>query len=232
MDFDERGTAPVTQDGFVSFVINSNISSTTIQTNPTTRIYGGLSLTFSNTHPLGYDDRLRTTPVNSGSFTTSALLRDHIMSRELTGTGGLDLAFSGLLPSQPHAVTVWSYDTGSSGRRVSNWYANGVLVRSNYSFDGSILPVTDDDYQFTFAAMTTPEGGLLVSGRRDLSSLANNPASADQRHPPGARRLPEPVDLRRRSPPSTKPIQLPLLPPAFTVTDASSADSPGTAGSL
>ena len=176
VDFDERGTAPVTQDGFVSFVINSNISSTTIQTNPTTRIYGGLSLTFSNTHPLGYDDRLRTTPVNSGSFTTSALLRDHIMSRELTGTGGLDLAFSGLLPSQPHAVTVWSYDTGSSGRRVSNWYANGVLVRSNYSFDGSILPVTDDDYQFTFAAMTTPEGGLLVSGRRDLSSLANNPA--------------------------------------------------------
>ncbi len=176
LDFNERGTTPVTQPGFSSFVINSNLSATTIQTNPTVRTYGPITLTFSNTAPLGYDDRVRTTPVNSGGFTTSALLRDHIMSRELTSTGGLDLTFTGLVPDQTYGVSIWSFDTGSTGKRVSNWYANGALVKSNYSFNGSVLPTSDADYQFSFQAKSTPAGALVVSGRRSLSSQANSPA--------------------------------------------------------
>lgn len=176
VDFDERGTNPVTQAGFNSFVIDSNVSASAIQTNPTTRIYSGIQLTLSNTAPFGYDDRLRSTPVDSGSFTTAGLLRDHIMSREMTGAGGLDLTFTGLLPSQAYEVTVWSFDTGSTGARVSNWYANGSLVKSNYTFDGSVLPSSDDDYQFTFNAGSTTGGVLVVSGRRDLSSKADSPA--------------------------------------------------------
>lgn len=176
VDFDERGVNPATQTGFQSFVINSNVSATTIQTNPTTRTFGAISLTLSNTPPLGYDDRVRTTPVNSGAFTQSRLLRDHILSRELTGTGGLDLSFAGLEPSRDYAVTIWSYDSGSSGKRVSNWHANGVLAHSKYTFDGSIPPVRDEDYQFTFGAVSAPDGTLAISGRRDPSSLANSPA--------------------------------------------------------
>jgi hypothetical protein len=176
IDFDERGTIPVTQNGFSSFVINSNVSSTTIQSNATTRVYGGVSLTFSNTAPNGYDDRVRATPINNGAFTQSGLLRDHIMSRELTSTGGLDLTFAGLIPSQDYLVTIWSFDTGSTGRRVSNWYANSSLVKSNYGFDGSVLPTSDNDYQFTFGATATAGGALVISGRRDLTSLANSPA--------------------------------------------------------
>ncbi len=175
LDFDERGTTPVTQAGFTSFVINSNVSSTAIQTNPTVRTYGSITLTFSNTAPNGYDDRVRATPTNNGNFTTSFLLRDHIMSRELTGTGGLDLTFAGLVPDQNYVVTIWSFDTGSTGRRVSDWFANGSLVKSNYAFDGSVLPTSDTDYQFAFAAKATPTGSLLVSGRRSTNSQANSP---------------------------------------------------------
>lgn len=176
LDFDERGTTPVTQPCFDSFVINSNVSSTAIQTNPTLRTFGGITLSFSNTAPLGYDDRVRLTPTNSGNFTTSALLRDHIMSRELTGTGGLDLTFTGLQPDQGYVATVWSFDTGSTGKRISNWYANNLLVRSNYTFDGSVLPTSDADYQFSFLTRSTPSGVLVVSGRRATNSLANSPA--------------------------------------------------------
>ena len=78
LDFNERVTnaATVTQAGFTSFVINSNVSVTTIQTQATVRVFGGITVTVSNTAPFGYDDRLRTVPVNSGAFTESLLLRD------------------------------------------------------------------------------------------------------------------------------------------------------------
>jgi hypothetical protein len=175
-DVNERGSSPVTQPGFVSFVINSNISSTAIQTNPTTRTFSGISVTLSNTAPHGYDDRVRGTPTNSGAFTLSALLRDHVMSRELSSTGGLDWVFSGLQPDQSFQVSVWSYDTGSANPRISDWYANGLLVKDNYTFNGSVLPTTDDQFRFDFYTTSTASGMLTVQGRRDLSSLANNPA--------------------------------------------------------
>ena len=175
-DVNERATTPVTQAGFHSFVINSNLSASAIQTNATTRTFHGISVTLSNTVGNGYDDRVRTTPTNSGAFTQSALLRDHVMSRELTSTGGLDWTLSGLAPDQPHQVSVWSYDTGSANPRVSNWYANGALVRSKYTFNGNVLPTSDDQYRIDFTASSTATGNLLVQGRRDLSSLANSPA--------------------------------------------------------
>ncbi len=181
VDFDERGAPPTTQPGFNSFVINSNINGTTvltniIQTNATTRVFGAFSMTFSNTAPNGYDDRVRATPTNTATFTQSALLRDHIMSRELTSTGGLDITVTGFLPDKIYRTTVWSYDTGSANNRISDWFANGVMVKSNYTFDGNILPTSDDQYQFSFDATPTPSGTILIEGRRDLSSRADSPA--------------------------------------------------------
>src|SRR6185369_3981148 len=70
IDVNERGVDPTanTQPGFSSFVINSNISSGTIQTQATTRVFGGITVTVSNASPNGYDDRLRGTPVNGGAL--------------------------------------------------------------------------------------------------------------------------------------------------------------------
>ena len=146
MDVNERGVDPsgVTQSGFVSFLINSNVSSTAVQTQATTRVFGAISVTVSNTAPLGYDDRLRTTPVNSGAFTDSLLLRDFIFSREDTATGGLDVTIGGLAPNQAYRLTVWSFDSGSTGNRVSDWTANGVVVTNGYTFNGANLPTSDD----------------------------------------------------------------------------------------
>jgi len=173
LDMNERGedASTLTQSGFVSFVINSNTSSTTIQTQATTRVYGNLSVTVSNTAPLGYDDRLRSTPVNSGPFTDSLLLRDFIFSREDTGTGGLDVTLAGLTPLQTYRFTVWSFDSGSPGNRVSDWFANGTTVINGYTFNGSTLPTGNEPSRFSFNANADSAGKVLLSGRR-------NPASA------------------------------------------------------
>jgi hypothetical protein len=193
IDVNERGVDPAanTQAGFVSFVINSNVSSTTIQTQATTRVYGGLSITVSNTAPLGYDDRLRTTPVNSGAFTDSLLLRDFIFSRDDTGTGGLDTTIAGLATNRSYRLTLWSFDSGSPGNRVSDWTANGVSVTNGYTFNGSTLPTSKEQYRFTFDTVSDGSGRILVSGRRnpassvfgvfinalEIDSLASQPAT-------------------------------------------------------
>jgi hypothetical protein len=171
-DVNERAVdAPsTTQAGFVSFVINSNVSSTAIQTQATTRVFGAITVTVSNTAPLGYDDRLRSTPVNSGAFTDSLLLRDFIFSRDDTGNGGLDIAFSGLAANRSYHLTVWSFDSGSTGNRVSDWTANGVPVVSGYTFNGSTLPTSNSQCRFSFDVNADPTGKILLSGRRNAAS--------------------------------------------------------------
>lgn len=172
LDVNERGqsAAATTQSGFTSFVINSNGSSLTIQTQATTRAFGGITITVSNTAPYGYDDRLRTTPSDNGAFTESLLLRDFIFSRDDTGNGGLDVTISGLETNRAHRLTVWSYDTSSTGNRVSDWFANGVAVINGYTFNGLTLPTSNDQYRFTFDTTASGDGTILLSGRRDSAS--------------------------------------------------------------
>jgi hypothetical protein len=172
LDINERGqdAAATTQAGFTSFVINSNGGSATIQTQATTRVFGGMTVTVSNTAPYGYDDRLRATPVSNGAFTESLLLRDFIFSRDDTGTGGLDVSVTGLAPNQAHRFTIWSFDTSSTGNRVSDWSANGTPMVANYTFSGANLPVSNEQYRFSFDASTDGSGKILLSGRRDPAS--------------------------------------------------------------
>jgi hypothetical protein len=172
MDVNDRSTAAagVTQSGFSSFVINSNISSTAIQTQATVRAFGAITVTVSNTAPNGYDDRLRTAPVNSGAFTESLLLRDFIFSQDATGTGGLNINVAGLTANSLHQLTVWSFDGQSSGNKVSDWSANGALFTNNYTFNAANQPTTNEQYRFTTTANSTGTGTLLLSGRRDLTS--------------------------------------------------------------
>lgn len=175
LDVNERGAnaSTTTQPGFASFVINSNISTSAIETQAVTRIYGNITVTVSNTAPYGYDDRLRDTPVNSGAFTESLLLRDFIFSRDDSGTGGLDVTLAGLTPNQPHHITIWSFDTGSGGDRVANWFANGVLVADAYTFNGNNWPTSNDQYRFSFESPADSAGVVVLSGRRVPPSNAS-----------------------------------------------------------
>lgn len=172
LDFNDRSTpaAGVTEVGFTSFVINSNGSATSTQSLPTTRTYGGITVTISNTPGFNYDDRLRGNPANSGAFTESLLLRDYIRSEDGFGTGGLDITLNGLAVNALHRLTVWSFDDDSSTIKVSDWYANGLLVKNNYTFDPSVSPTSNGQYRFTFETNATGAGTMLVSGRRDPTS--------------------------------------------------------------
>jgi hypothetical protein len=177
VDFNERGFDPFTntQSGFQSFLIGSADGSG-IQTNSSTAVFGPISVTLSGngTNP-GYDDRRRAFPVDSGDFTEGLLLRDFVFSRSTVAGGGLNLQIDGLTASAVYQVTIWSYDDDSSGARVSDWYANGVLVRDNYVFNGGFAnrPTNNIQYQFTFKVTASPSGRVLIEGRRDAASGSN-----------------------------------------------------------
>ena len=70
-------------------------------------------------------------------------LRDFVFARDTTPETGMDIAVEFLETNTSYNVTLWSFDTGSTGARVSDWTANGTLVRSAYTFDGNVLPAGD-----------------------------------------------------------------------------------------
>jgi hypothetical protein len=174
VDFNDRsnGTVTNTANGFTSFLIASNISSTAIQTGAVSRAYGTytVSVSGSGANP-GYDDRLRTTPNNSLTLTLGQLYRDFVFSPD-TASGGLNVTVDGLIPNQAYRVTGWSFDQGTTGGRLSDWSANGSLVVDNYFFNGSTLPTTDGQNTFTFKVSASPSGQIAITGRRDSTSPA------------------------------------------------------------
>ncbi len=175
VDINERGTDPVanTLAGFQPFEIDS-VGGTGIQSLPSVRTFGSITVTLSGAGgELGYDDRQRATPVNSATITQSLLYRDFIFSRD-TNSGGLDITVDGLVGGQVYQVTIWSFDSGSTGDRRSDWSANGLLQKDNYVFNGSNLPLNDSQYQFNFKVAASPAGQLLIQGRRDAPPAANN----------------------------------------------------------
>jgi hypothetical protein len=174
VDFNDRdsNTVALTQSGFSSFIATNVGGTTAIQTAPTTRTFGGFSVTVSNSSAaFGYDDRARTTPVNAGALTQDAIYKDFIFSRDNASTNGLDVHVTGLASGQQYSVTVWSFDSGSAGTRVSDWFANGILVTNNYTFNGAVLPSTDTQNRFTFTSTASASGIILVSGRRKTNTV-------------------------------------------------------------
>src|SRR4051812_4442504 len=147
LDVEERGATPLVASGFSSFLMTD--AGTAIQTTPSARTFGPITVTLSGIGA-GYDDRVRATPVNSGAFTMSEVYRDLIFSRDSAGTGGLDIDLTGLTPNQQYAISVFSFDSSSGGTRVSDWSANGVVVKDNYTFDGRVLPTDNSTYRIDF----------------------------------------------------------------------------------
>lgn len=176
LDVDERNVAPTTLAGFTSWVITSNTSATAVQTTPTVRTFGAYTVTLAGLGNPSYDDRIRTVPTNNlaaaPDFTQSALLRDVVFQGSTTNGDGLRVTIDGLTPSQWYKVTIWSYDNSSTGNRVSDWTANGFQVRSAYTFNGSILPTNDLQYQFSFQIPATPGGQLQIDGRRNAGTAS------------------------------------------------------------
>lgn len=177
LDFNDRSGNPATNTaaGFTSFLINSNISAASPQTNATVRTFGALTVTLSGMGiDPGYNDLQRTEPTNNGAFTESLLLRDLIRSNSQVDNGGLNLLIAGLASNQLYAVTIWSFDSAGGGRRVSDWFANGDLMVENYTIDGRVLPTSNEQYRFTFFARSDAAGRLLIAGRRDSTSVREN----------------------------------------------------------
>jgi hypothetical protein len=118
--------------------------------------------------------RSRGTPTDAGAFTQGALLRDFVFASAADpDTSGLDAHLTGLMPNWPYKVTVWSFDTGSGGNRVSDWFANGTQVIENYTFNGTVPPTSNADYQFSFPAWVDGTGGLTIAGRQDATSSSH-----------------------------------------------------------
>src|ERR1043166_442564 len=177
VDFNDRSTDPstVTHAGFNSFLIASNVSATAIQTGALARTFGALTVTVSGSgsNP-GYDDRLRTAaqgPPNAGTFDQTLLLRDFIFSQD-TASGGLNLTVDGLTPNQVYQATIWSFDSQTTGGRISDWTANGFLVKSGYAFNGSVAPPNNSQYQIAFKIAASPSGQIAIQGRRNSTSPA------------------------------------------------------------
>lgn len=165
VDFNARGNPSNTHPGFSSFTINGS----GIQTGSVSRTYGSVSVTLSDASGLGFDDRSRSTPVNSGAFTDAKLLQDFVFSRANAGTGGLDVVIGGLIPAQIYTLSVWSYDSGSPGARVSDWSANGAAIE-DYSFAGGTSPVSNDHYRFGLVVVADSFGKVTLRGRNDEES--------------------------------------------------------------
>ncbi|WP_442484568.1 lamin tail domain-containing protein [Aeoliella sp. SH292] len=170
LDFNDRAASGQTAAGFSSFVVGSGNE---IQTSSITRSYGALDVTLSDVGGAGYQDRHRNgNPANSGDFTDSLLLTDFVFSGDQTGTGGLDVSIAGLTPGEQYTLTLWSFDTGSSSNRVSDWTVNGVVAKSNYTFDGNNDPTNNSQYKFGVVVQASSQGNIVLSGRRDLESLS------------------------------------------------------------
>lgn len=165
-------TNPIPSAGFVSFLINSNISISAVQTNPATRTIGTNRITLSGggANP-GHGDHSRPEPVNQAAFTESTLLRDGVYSPDSSDQGRLDVRIENLPASSRLKVTVWSFDAAAAPVRASDWFANGLLVRSDYRFTNSVPPISNEQYRFSFLATIPASGDLLIQGRRNPASI-------------------------------------------------------------
>jgi hypothetical protein len=163
VDFNNTGneTALETEAGFQSFAIPA------IGFGPYTRSYGGVDLTLASVGSVNIESRRRALPTNNATFTQEQLLRDFVFARDATPDQGMDVTAEYFKPNTAYSVTIWSFDNGSvTLDRISDWSANGIPVRTGYTFFGSNLPTTDDQYRFTFGTLSDGDGRIVISGRR------------------------------------------------------------------
>ncbi|MFP4055995.1 MAG: PEP-CTERM sorting domain-containing protein [Candidatus Brocadiia bacterium] len=126
----------------------------------------------------GDHDRHRDSPTG---FVGAELYRDFVFGpRNDQPTGGIDATLSGLPINTEYHITIWGFDTGSSGRRVSDWFVDDALglrqVIEDYTFDGGHLPTSMADHRFSFSALAGLDGRVVVQGRGDPQTVRTEPA--------------------------------------------------------
>lgn len=168
VDFNDRSAtgAANTMSGFSEFLL-AGAEGTTQTT--TSRTFGAQTVTI-NAVGATIDDRLRTTPLNGGSFTESLIARDFIFASSTAA--GLDVIVQGLTANTTYLLEVWSFDSGSATTvRTSDWTVNGAMLWDDYGFNGANLPTANTDYKMTGAFTANASGQLVISAR----SVANAP---------------------------------------------------------
>lgn len=167
IDFNNSGAddSPAnTETGFSAFSLPS------AGVGPFARTFGGADVTLTGVGTT-IESRKRTTPTNNAAFTQERLLQDFIFARDGNSAQGFDVAVEFLETNVAYRVSVWSFDSGSpSPSRVSDWTANGTLVRDNWNFIGTVLPTDNAAYQFTFDAASDAAGRILLECRREATS--------------------------------------------------------------
>lgn len=157
-DMGETGAAN-TETGF---------SGMTLSQNPST--FNGVTVTLSALGGATLDDRDRATPAQNATLTQDQIYDDFIFASGTFDGAGLRIRIAGLQPSQDYTVKIWSFDSGSTGARVSDWIENASgttnTLITGYTFDGAVLPVTDGDDTFTAAVHSSADGVLQIEGRR------------------------------------------------------------------
>ncbi len=156
----EAGTAD-TEAGFTMFDIGTN-----------GQTFDGVTVTLSAIGGAYLDDRDRTTPVdNPPDFTEDQLYDDFIFAAGTVDGAGMQVLVEGLSPGTMYQVKLWSFDTGSTGTRVSNWVETSgpqpVPIELGYSFDGSDSPNANDDYTMTALLTANDAGQLRIRGTRN-----------------------------------------------------------------
>ncbi|NQT40223.1 MAG: LamG domain-containing protein [Planctomycetes bacterium] len=124
-------------------------------------------------------DRHRTSP--SDYLSQAPIYRDFIYGSASDSPAlGLNTTITGLTANQEYGVTIWSFDSGSPGPRVSDWWvqdARGhVSVMEDYTFDRNVAPVADTDNRFTFLAIADAGGQVVIEGRGDTATSGSSPA--------------------------------------------------------
>src|SRR5678815_2127080 len=123
----------------------------------------------------------RLTPATGGALTLGALYRDCVFAAGDNTANfyrvGIDGVLTGLTPCKRYTLTVWSYDSGSTGARTSDWSVIGlggpVFGINNYAFNGSVSPSSDTANRLAISALADDNGQLTLRGRPASQSATN-----------------------------------------------------------
>jgi hypothetical protein len=165
LDFNDDDTsgeagAANTETGFSSMVLSNNPGS-----------FGSIGVQITALDGGVLDDRDRPAPIQSGQLTLDQIYDDFIFVIGTTNGNGARVQISGLTANTDYQLTVWSYDNGSTGSRVSDWIetASGParIITNGYTFNGSTLPLLDTDNTFGGVVTSSLGGALTIEGRRN-----------------------------------------------------------------
>ena len=141
----------------------------TLSANPST--FNGITVQLSAFSGGVLDDRDRAVPTQTATLTLDQIYDDFIFVVGTTNGNGGRIQITGLTPNTNYQLTVWSYDNGSTGARVSDWVetASGVtrVITNGYTFDGSVIPTRDTDDTFGGMLTSSATGALTIEGRRN-----------------------------------------------------------------